>query len=299
MFDNVDQIWLKSFHCVYENNSFKRAAECLNIPTSNVSRHIALLEEKLNIRLFNRTTRRMTPTEAGEELYSSTRPLLEQLNNALETVTRHSHTVTGELRILMPDTPVLAKAVVTFCTQYPSISLSCDTTLNPKDDVIDSFDVILSFHRGTLSDSNWVAREIKRWPSAILAAPQLLNKYASPYKITDLSHVPCITTLTAVNGAPWVFKNPDGGHITQTVQSSFKVNSGHLAKSGALSGLGYAILPIESCKGEIESGKLEVIPLEYEPEDLVLYAFYSSRKYLAKKISMFVEHLKQHAKLNA
>jgi len=208
MFDNVDQIWLKSFHCVYENNSFKRAAECLNIPTSNVSRHIALLEEKLNIRLFNRTTRRMTPTEAGEELYSSTRPLLEQLNNALETVTRHSHTVTGELRILMPDTPVLAKAVVTFCTQYPSISLSCDTTLNPKDEVIDSFDVILSFHRGTLSDSNWVAREIKRWPSAILAAPQLLNKYASPYKITDLNHVPCITTLTAVNGAPWVFKKP-------------------------------------------------------------------------------------------
>ncbi|HHF2919904.1 LysR family transcriptional regulator [Vibrio sp. VGrn 2] len=298
MFDNVDQTWLKSFHCVYENNSFKRAAECLNIPTSNVNRHIALLEEKLNIRLFNRTTRRMTPTEAGEELYSSTRPLLEQLNNALETVTRHSHTVTGELRILMPDTPVQAKAVVTFCTQYPSISLSCDTTLNPKDDVIDSFDVILSFHRGTLSDSNWVAREIKRWPSAILAAPQLLNKYASPYKITDLNHVPCITTLTAVNGAPWVFKNPDGGHITQTVQSSFKVNSGHLAKSGALSGLGYAILPIESCKDEIESGKLEVIPLEYEPEDLVLYAFYSSRKHLAKKISMFVEHLKQLVKLN-
>ncbi|HHF2871184.1 LysR family transcriptional regulator [Vibrio diabolicus] len=299
MFDNVDQIWLKSFHCVYENNSFKRAAECLNIPTSNVSRHIALLEEKLNIRLFNRTTRRMTPTEAGEELYSSTRPLLEQLNNALETVTRHSHTVTGELRILMPDTPVLAKAVVTFCTQYPSISLSCDTTLNPKDDVIDSFDVILSFHRGTLSDSNWVAREIKRWPSVILAAPQLLIKCGRPYKITDLNHVPCITTLTAVNGAPWVFKNPDGGHITQTVQSSFKVNSGHLAKSGALSGLGYAILPIASCKDEIESDKLEVIPLEYEPEDLVLYAFYSSRKHLAKKISMFVEHLKQHAKLNA
>jgi len=299
MFDNVDQIWLKSFHCVYENNSFKRAAECLNIPTSNVSRHIALLEEKLNIRLFNRTTRRTTPTEAGEELYSSTRPLLEQLNNALETVTRHSHTVTGELRILMPDTPVLAKAVVTFCTQYPSISLSCDTTLNPKDEVIDSFDVILSFHRGTLSDSNWVAREIKRWPSVILAAPQLLNKCGRPYKITDLNHVPCITTLTAVNGAPWVFKNPDGGHITQTLQSSFKVNSGHLAKSGALSGLGYAILPIESCKDEIESGKLEVIPLEYEPEDLVLYAFYSSRKHLAKKISMFVEHLKQHAKINA
>ena len=108
-----------------------------------------------------------------------------------------------------------------------------------------------------------------------------------------------ITTLTAVNGAPWVFRNPAGGHITQTVQSSFKVNSGHLARYGALSGLGYAILPIESCQNEIKNGELEIVTLEYEPEDLVLYAFYSSRKHVAKKISMFVEHLKQNAKLNA
>ncbi|EGR1892499.1 LysR family transcriptional regulator [Vibrio vulnificus] len=298
MFDKIDQQWLKSFHCVYENNSFKRAAEFLNLPTSNVSRHIALLEERLDTRLFDRTTRRIAPTDAGEHLYLRTQPLLDKLNDVLEEVSQHSYEVMGQLRVLMPDSPVLAQAVVSFCTQHPSISLCCDTSVSPKEDLLDGFDVILSFHRGKLEDNNWVAKEIKRWQSAVVASPQLLQNFPRPFQITDLKHVPCINSFTALNGIPWVFKNAKGEQITQKVQSSFKVNSGHLAKSGALAGLGFAILPIESCRYEIDAGTLNVVELEYEPEDLVLYVFYASRKHLAKKIPMFIEHLQRQANLD-
>lgn len=298
MLDKIDQQWLKSFHCVYENNSFKRAAEFLCLPTSNVSRHIALLEERLDIRLFDRTTRRIAPTDAGEHLYLRTQPLLDKLNDALEEVTQHSHEVMGQLKVLMPDSPALAQAVVSFCTQHSSISLCCDTTINPKEDLLDGFDVILSFHRGKLEDNNWVAKEIKRWPSTVVASPKLLQTSPRPFQITDLKHVPCINSFTALNGTPWVFKNTKGELITQKVQSSFKVNSGHLAKSGALAGLGFAILPTESCRNEIDTGSLEIVKMEYEPEDLVLYVFYASRKHLAKKISMFIEHLQHQANLD-
>ncbi|BDR16266.1 LysR family transcriptional regulator [Vibrio sp. STUT-A11] len=298
MLDKIDQQWLKSFHCVYENNSFKRAAEFLSLPTSNVSRHIALLEERLDIRLFDRTTRRIAPTDAGEHLYLRTQPLLDKLNDALEEVTQHSHEVMGQLKVLMPDSPALAQAVISFCTQHPSISLCCDTTINPKEDLLDGFDVILSFHRGKLEDNNWVAKEIKRWTSAVVASPKLIQAFFRPSQITDLKHVPCINSFTALNGTPWVFKNAKGELITQKVQSSFKVNSGHLAKSGALAGLGFAILPTESCRNEINSGSLEIVKMEYEPEDLVLYVFYASRKHLAKKIPMFIEHLQHQANLD-
>ncbi|WP_171752167.1 LysR family transcriptional regulator [Vibrio sp. 99-8-1] len=298
MFDKIDQQWLKSFHCVYENNSFKRAAEFLSLPTSNVSRHIALLEERLDTRLFDRTTRRIAPTDAGEHLYLRTQPLLDKLNDALEEVTQHSHEVMGQLKVLMPDSPILAQAVVSFCTQHPSISLCCDTSISPKEDLLDGFDVILSFHRGKLEDNNWVAKEIKRWPSAVVASPQLLQTTPRPFQITDLKHVPCINSFTALNGTPWVFKSAKGEPITQKVQSSFKVNSGHLAKSGALAGLGFAILPTESCRNEIDAGSLKIVELEYEPEDLVLYAFYASRKHLAKKIPMFIEHLQHQANID-
>lgn len=298
MLDKIDQQWLKSFHCVYENKSFKRAAEFLSLPTSNVSRHIALLEERLDIRLFDRTTRRIAPTDAGEHLYLRTQPLLDKLNDALEEVTLHSHEVMGQLRVLMPDAPALAQAVVSFCTQHPSISLCCDTSLSPKEDLFDRFDIILSFHRGSLEDTNWVAKKVKCWPSAVVASPTLLQTTRRPFHITDLKHVPCISSFTALNGTPWVFKNAKGELKTQKVKSSFKVNSGHLAKLGALAGLGFAILPTESCRNEIEVGSLEIIKMEYEPEDLVLYVFYSSRKHLAKKIPMFIEHLQRYANLD-
>ncbi|TNY99961.1 LysR family transcriptional regulator [Vibrio parahaemolyticus] len=295
MLEKIDQQWLKSFHCVYENNSFKKAAEFLSLPTSNVSRHIALLEEQLDVRLFDRTTRRICATGAGEHLYLRTQPLLDKLNDALEEVTQHSREVMGQLNIVMPDSPELAKAVVSFCAQYPAISLNCETNLSPKEDLLDGFDVIVSFHRGKLEDSNWIAKEIKRWPSVVVASPKLLHTCQRPFKITDLKHVPCISSFTALKGTPWVFKNSEGEQITQRVKSAFKVNSGQLAKAGALAGFGFAILPVEFCHEEIESGHLEVIELEYEPEDLVLYTFYASRKHVAKNIPAFIEHLKRQA----
>lgn len=294
MIEQIEQQWLKSFHCVYESNSFKKAAEQLNLPTSNVSRHVALLEEKLNTRLLERTTRRMTPTEAGEQLYATTRVLLAALNDALEAVNQHAQTVAGSLRILMPDIPVLAKAVVDFCVEHPAISLSCETSLSPKEGLLDGFDLILSYQRGKLTDSGWVAKEIVRLRSIVVAAPVLIRQHGRPDKLADLSHLPCITSLTALNGTPWVFRHSNGQLLTQHVKSSFKVNSGNMAKFGALAGLGFAILPEESCTNEINAGTLQHIVLDAEPEPLALYAFYAGRKHLAKKITIFIEHLQKH-----
>ncbi|CCN37649.1 putative Transcriptional regulator, LysR family [Vibrio nigripulchritudo SO65] len=295
MIDQVEQQWLRTFHCVYENNGFKQAANTLNLPTSNVSRHIALLEDKLNTKLFERTTRRIAPTHAGDQLYAATLPLLEKLDDALKNVSRHSHEVIGQLKILMPDSSELAKSVIAFCKKYPSIELCCDTSLSPKEDLFDGFDLILSFHRGALPDNNWVAKEIKRWESVVVASPNRIKESSRPYKITDLNHVPCISSLTAAGGTPWIFKKPDGELVTQNVKSSFKVNSGNLAKSGALAGFGFAILPADSCREDVESGLLEIVTLEYQPDDLVLYAYHASRKHLPKKVSMFVEHLQSEA----
>ncbi|MEJ6473889.1 LysR family transcriptional regulator [Pseudoalteromonas piscicida] len=291
MIDQIDHQWLKSFHCVYECLSFKQAAEFLGIPTSNVSRHIALLEEKLNARLLERTTRRISVTEAGEQLYSSTKPLTESLSDALQEVNKHACTPIGHLRILMPDIPILGQAVVTFCAENPLISISCDTSLSPRENLLDGFDVVLYFHRGKLEDSNWVVKELTRLPSVVVAAPSLLEQQNKPYRLSDLQTLPCISTLTAVNGTPWIFKTKEGKLTTVHVKSNFRVNSGFMAKSAALSGVGFAILPLDSCNAEIESGDLISVCLEQQPEDLVLYAFYAGRKHLAKKISAFLAHL--------
>ncbi|ASK18755.1 MULTISPECIES: LysR family transcriptional regulator [unclassified Halomonas] len=288
MIEKIELQWLLSFQAVYEQLSFKRAAEQLQLPTSNVSRHVALLEQQLSLRLLERTTRKMIPTAAGKQLYQAITPLTRAMNDALEEASLHGDSLSGHLKIIMPDLPFLAEITANFCLQHPQIQLSCDTQLNPSEGLLEGFDLVLRFGRGPLEDSGWVAKEIQRWPSCVVAAPQLLEHHRLPSSLDELSKAPCITSLSVLQGMPWRFKH----NQTIQVQSSYKVNSGYMAKAAALKGLGFAILPTHACQADIENGSLIKIDLNCQPEDLVLYAFYSGKKYPLEKVRVFLEHLR-------
>jgi len=287
MIEKIELHWLLSFQAVYEKLSFKLAAEQLQLPTSNVSRHVALLEQQLNLRLLERTTRRMIPTASGTQLYQSITPLTQAMNETLEDVSLYGNSLSGHLKVVLPDLPFMAEIIADFCCQYPRIELSCDTQINPKEGLLDGFDIVLSFGRGLLEDSGWIAKEIMRWPSSVVASPALINKHPLPRSLDELNNAPCITTLSVLQGMPWRFKNEQTVHV----RSNYKVNSGNIAKASALKGLGYAILPTHACQTEINNGSLIKVNLNYEPEDLVLYAFYSGRRYPLEKVKVFLEHL--------
>lgn len=289
MLDKIELQWLLSFQAAYQQRSFKSAAEQLQIPSSNVSRHVALLEQQLNLRLLERTTRRMTPTTAGEQIYQSLTPLLQAMDDTLEEVTHHTESLSGHLKIITPDLPFLAEAVADFCCLHPQLELSSDTQINPGDALLEGYDLVLRFARGALEDSGWVAKEIIRWPSAIVVAPSLLKETGKPESLAALATVPCITTLSVLQGMPWRFKDND----TLSVKSSYKVNSGQMAKAAAIKGLGFALLPLDACKQEIYENLLIKVDLEKEPEDLVLYAIYSGRKYPLEKVKVFLDFLKE------
>jgi len=229
----------------------------------------------------------MIATTAGKQLYLSITPLTQAINDTLEEVSLSGNSLSGHLKIILPDLPFLAEIIADFCFQHPKVLLSCDTQLNPKEGLLDGFDLVLSFGRGLLEDSGWVAKEILRLPSCVVAAPQLIENTPLPRSLDELSKTPCITSLSVLQGTPWRFKDKQTIHV----QSNYKVNSGNIAKAAALKGLGFAILPIHSCQAEIDNGSLIKVDLNCEPEDLVLYAFYSGRKYPLEKVKMFLEHL--------
>ncbi|TDO98015.1 LysR family transcriptional regulator [Marinomonas balearica] len=292
MIESVELQWLLSFKAVYEALSFKCAAQKLQMPTSNVSRHVALLEQALNLRLLERTTRKMTPTAAGEKLYHGIAPITLALDDLLEEVCLDGDSLAGHLKLIMPDLSFLADIVAEFCLQNPRIKLSCDTQLNPTEGLLEGFDLVLRFGRGQLEDSGWVAKEVMRWPSCIVVAPQLMARHPMPQTVEELSKAPCITSLSVLQGMPWNFQN---GRTIQVV-SSYKVNSGQMAKAAALRGLGFAILPIHACETEIEQGSLIKVELDCIPEDLVLYALYSGRKYPLAKVKAFLAHLEKRVR---
>ncbi|WP_313653649.1 LysR family transcriptional regulator [Pantoea sp.] len=287
MIEKFEMQWLICFQAVYEKLSFKLAADQLQLPSSNVSRHVALLKQQLRVRLLERTTRKIIPTAAGKRLYQSITPLTRALDHALEEVSLFGDSLSGHLKIITPDLPFMADILADFCIRHPQIQLSCDTQLDPTEGLLDGFDLVLRFGRGPLEDSSWVAREILRWPSCVVAAPELLKRYPLPRSPDELAHIPCITSMSVLQGTPWRFKQ----NQTVRVHSSYKVNSGQMARAAALKGLGFAILPLHACESEIDNGSLIKINCNREPEDLVLYALYSGRKYLPVKVKAFLEHL--------
>ncbi len=287
MIENVELQWLLSFQAVYEHLSFKRAAEQLQLPSSNVSRHVALLEQRLNLRLLERTTRKMVATSAGNQLYHSMKPLTHALDDALEEVSRQGDALSGHLKVIMPDLPFMADILADFCVEHPLIQLSCDTQLNPSEGLLEGFDLVIRFGRGPLEDSGWVAKELVRWPSCVVATPQLLKQHGHPHSLEELSKSPCITSLSVLQGMPWRFK----GDQAIQVRSAYKVNSGQMAKVAVLKGLGFAILPRHACQTELVTGALVEVDLKEQPEELVLYAFYSGRKYPLEKVKVFLQYL--------
>ncbi|WP_102796447.1 LysR family transcriptional regulator [Bowmanella denitrificans] len=293
MLEKLELAWLISFRQVFEVKSFKQAASILNLPSSNVSRHVAQLEDAVGLRLLERTTRRMAATEAGETLYQQVVPLLDSMDSALLEMSAAGKTVAGHLKVLMPDLPLLGKWLAEFCCQYPLLSLSCDTNLAPTQGLEDGVDLLLQYGRGPLQSSGWVAKEIARWPSIVVGAPQLCQRYSAQLSLNQLKFLPCITSLSALNGTPWVFKQNDSQAVTVPVYSTYRINSAHLAKEAALAGLGFVILPELSCQTELQQGLLQRVVLEKVPEDLVLYAIFNGRDKTPRKVTALLDFLMQ------
>ena len=290
--ENIEFQWLVSFQHVYQQGSFKKAAEALELPSSNVSRHVALLERQLNVRLLERTTRKISATAAGKQLYQGIIPLTVAMNDTLDEVSKQGNSLEGHLKMIMPDIPFLADLVAEFCQLHPKIKLSCDTQLNPSDGMLEGFDLVLRFSRGPLEDSGWVAKELVRWPSCIVVAPKVLAHAPLPTSLEELKRSTCITSLSVLQGLPWRFKSEQ----TLQVKSSYRVNSGHMAKAAALKGLGFAILPKHACEDEINQGSLIEVKLAEHPEDLVLHALYSGRKYPLARVKACLTHIENGLK---
>ncbi len=245
---------LKIFIAVVERDSFVGASKALEMPTSNVSRCISQLEDKLNLQLIERSTRHMKLTQAGHLLYTRAKPLLEALEQTETELTLRQMQFKGPLRICIPNEigPVLLGSVV--------------------------------------AD---FARHLVTIPCTIVAAPSVIQRYGTPSRIQQFEELPCITTVNALKGAPWQFVNKKGGFETIKVNGRYRVNSGEMAGRAAISGVGFAILSKQACQPYIDDGWLIEIEFEQSAAPLQLFALYSDRRYLPAKTRALIDFMHQ------
>ncbi|SMG53453.1 LysR family transcriptional regulator [Cedecea sp. NFIX57] len=287
---------LKVFIAVVERESFVGASKVLEMPTSNVSRCISQLEEKLNLQLIERSTRHMKLTQAGHLLYTRAKPLVEALEQTETELTLRQMQLKGPLRICIPNElgPALLGGIIAdFACRHPDLEISCVTNLSGFESLRDDLDLAIIVSRGQMDDSDYIARHLLTIPCTVVAAPSLIQRYGTPARIQQFEALPCITTVSALKGAPWQFVNKKGGFETIKVKGHYRVNSGEMAGRAAVAGVGFAILAKQACQPYINDGRLIEIELEQTAAPLQLYALYSDRRYLPGKIRALIDFMHQ------
>jgi DNA-binding transcriptional LysR family regulator len=282
---------LEAFVAVVDAGSFVGGADVLNASKAAISRNVQELEERLGARLLNRTTRRLSLTEAGQAYYERARQILAELEDADSVVGATAARAVGRLRINAPQTfGVLHLAPLWggFAAAYPEVEL--DITLSDRmvDLVEEGFDVAIRIAR--LQDSSLVSRRLAGTRLVACASPAYLAAHGAPATLADLARQRIIGYSYSTTGDTWYFDSPQGRQAV-SLRPFFRSNSGDTCRAAALAGLGIAIHPGFMVEADMAGGRLvEVLP-ELRAGEIGIHAVYPSRKHLSGKVRALVDYL--------
>ena len=265
------------FVAVARARSFSRAGLALNIAGSTLSRHVARLERTTGLRLFNRTTRRLSLTEAGIAYLQIAEDLLASAEVAHETLQKGNEMPQGLLRISMPESlvEIVAKPWLTeFVHRYPDIQIELNTSPSTVDPTGDNIDIAL---RDELSkDSRLIIRRLATLRRSLFASPAYLERFGVPTCPDDLRHHSCICSGPPRTQLMWRMSNGREQRAIP-VSGQIKMDSLILALMFAIDGLGIASAVTKTVGDELASGSLVRVLPDWEHEPLVYSALVTSR----------------------
>jgi DNA-binding transcriptional LysR family regulator len=291
---------MNAFVATAEHSSFARAAMHLGMSRSALSETIRGLEEKLGVRLLNRTTRSVALSEVGERLLAELRPALDSFDAALESINVFRDKPAGQLRLTVPRPaaktviePILSK----FLLAYPAISLEIVTDSALTDIVRDRFDA--GIRPGHRVEQDMIAVRVgEDARPTIIASPAYLRRHSGPKIPKDLAEHNCIRQRFASGAIPhWSFERK-GRSLEVAVKGSLIVGDSDLAIRAALDGVGIARVPIHAVAGLIEKKKLVPLLRDWAPRSVGFYLYYPSRRQIPAALRAFVDFLKTHSRAN-
>ena len=274
--------------------SFTAAARELRFSTPSISRLVGELEADLGVRLFNRTTRRLAPTEAGEQFLRRSSLILEEVDALREEVRERHGRPSGRLRVscvVAFGTVRLAPAVAGFLKRYPGMEVEVDITNRRADLVEEHYDVAIRISaQGDLADSSMVARQISAQKLIFVAAPEYLRDHQPPRTLDDLEAHRTITHVSGEWGRAHRLKSPEG-IVEYRGQRSFVMSSPMAVRNAALTGYGCALVNHFIVEESIASGRLVRLLPDHESIEQPIYAVFVHRTQVPAKIRLFVDYL--------
>ncbi|OZI71478.1 LysR family transcriptional regulator [Bordetella genomosp. 12] len=285
---------MQTFAKVVELGSFAGAADRAGIARSVVTRQIAFLEEKYGVRLLNRSTRKLSLTDAGRAFYERVRPLLNELAELDLALQAQGSQPTGRLRVAAPvsfGALHLGPAIADYLQTYPQVVIDLDLNDRVVDLVEDGYDVAVRI--GPLTDSSLVARPLAPQPLYVCAAPAYLARHGTPQQPEDLRLHRCLHYSYASGGNDWTFEQ-DGRTTVVRINPAMRANNGDVLRTAALAGHGIIQQPEFLVGEDLRAGRLVAVLPDYERPPITMMAVYPHRRLLSPKVRSFVEHLETH-----
>jgi DNA-binding transcriptional LysR family regulator len=283
---------MQAFVAIVDKGSFVRAADTLNISKAAISRQVADLEQRLGIRLLNRTTRKLSLTDEGQLFYMRCTDLLNGLEEAESELSLRRGEPSGHLRVSAPVTfgiSHLAPLWGKFLQQHPKISMEVSLSDRTVDLVEDGFDLAVRISR--VPHPTFIARKLASTKMMLCASPAYLKRHGTPKQPHDIADHNVISYTYWSSKDEWEFTHANGRVEVVKTRPRLHANSGDTCVAAALQDQGIVMQPDFLVYDALCKGKLKQLMKDYQTVELGIYAIYTSRRQLSLKLRSLIDFL--------
>jgi len=284
---------MRIFTQVMQAGSFTAAADLLGMSKQSVSRRLMQLEERLGVRLLNRSTRRLDATPLGQQYYDSAVRLLGEMQQAEQDISGQTQALRGTLRLSAPLSFAishLGSLLTEFLQLHAQLIVEIDLSDRAVDLIGEGYDLALRI--GTLEDSSLVARRIASIERVYCASPDYLAARGTPLEPEALREHDCLPYGHS-RQVQWQFKGQGKTLQAIAVSGRMRANNGELLRDAAIAGMGVTYLPAFIVEQALADGRLVKLLEAWTPPPLQLSAVYPQHRQIARPVQAFVEFLRE------
>ncbi|RXV69529.1 LysR family transcriptional regulator [Burkholderia stabilis] len=281
---------------VVEHGGFTQAGRALDVPKSTLSRRIAALEARYDVRLLQRTTRHFTVTETGREFYERCLAVLVEADAAREVIERRHAEPRGIVRVSCPTALLeyrVSELVARFMATHPQVQVHLEATNRRVDPLSEGFDLALRVRFPPLEDSDLVMRILGDSPQRLVAAPQWLGGRAALSDPAELAGAPSLDWGPARHHV-WQLVGPNGEHAQLRHHPRFVTDDMHALRDAAIHGVGIVQLPCMVVEDDLRNGTLVDVLPGWAPKGGVVHAVFPSRRGLLPRVRLLIDFLAEH-----
>jgi DNA-binding transcriptional LysR family regulator len=282
------------FAKVVEHGGFAAAGRAIGEPKSKLSRRIAQLEDRLSVRLIQRSTRRFAVTEIGEEFYRHCIAMLVEADAAQEVIDRTRAQPQGVVRVSCPSAILyfqVGEMLARFMAECPKVAVQLVATNRRVDVIREGFDIALRVRFPPLEETDLVMKRLAESPQCLVASPALLEEHSRPAAPSDLGTLPSMTWGAPQDVHQWELEGPEGATAAVRHAPRFVTEDMVALRLAALKGVGVVQMPTMVVAQDLRDGGLISVLPEWAPRAGIIHAVFPSRRGLLPSVRALLDFL--------